>query len=160
MHNINTITESRKPTWILLSENKIRDIKCIFYYQYCMHIQNLHDRPHYSIKSVCACVCVCVCVCKGGGGVLVNTIAPFLSSIIDIVYTCRKNLLDRTHFSTKRGVLFIQPRPFLIEVPVIYQQSERSMISVLGCNGFASVSTMFNFNSSDGVISFCFSLFS
>ena len=83
---------------------------------------------------------VCVCV-QGGRGCS----CPYNRAFFIIHY---------------RYCIHMQKFFFLIEVPVIYQQSERSRISVLGGNGFASVSTMFNFNSSDGVISFCFSLFS
>ena len=117
-----------------------------------MHIQNLHDRPHYSIKGVCVCA---------RGGVFLSIQSRLFYHPLSVLYTHAENTYSTEHiFPPREGSCSYNRALFLIEVPVIYQQSERSRINVLGCNGFASVSTMFNFNSSDGVISFCFSLFS
>ena len=118
-----------------------------------MHIQNLHDRPHYSIKSVC--------VCARGEGVFLSIQSRLFYHPLSVLYTHAEKTYSTEHIFPPRGGSCSYIRAlFLIEVPVIYQQSERSRISVLGGNGFASVSMMFNFNPSDGVISFCFSLFS
>ena len=102
---------------------------------------------------------VCVCVQGGRGCSCQYNRAFFIIHYRYCIHMQKKLTRQNTFFHQERGLVHTTA-PFLIEVPVIYQQSERSMISVLGCNGFASVSTMFNFNSSDGVISFCFSLFS
>ena len=102
----------------------------------------------------------CVCV-QGGEGVFLSIQSRLFYHPLSVLYTHAEKTYSTEHIFPPRGRSCSYIRAlFLIEVPVIYQQSERSRISVLGGNGFASVSMMFNFNPSDGVISFCFSLFS
>lgn len=116
-----------------------------------MHIQSLHDRPHYSIKSVCV---------LGGGGYSCLYNRAFFYHPLSVLHThAEKTYSTEPIFPPRGGSCSYNSAIFLIEAPVRYQQSERLRIIVLGCNGFPSVSTMFNFNSPDCNIVLFFLIF-